>query len=96
MVLVKVFSTFLSQLMAIASQNFVSRILLLYKCFHYNRKIFYDEMVLIFHEHHRKASCKILCFCVIGQGLLRRSLYQLGGDQTNEKTKKITVYRFRA
>ena len=54
----KNFNTVLLDIMAIASQKLVSRVLLPYQSIQYNRDIFYDEMVSIFfHECHRKTSC---------------------------------------
>ena len=48
MVLIKIFITISSYLLAITSQKFVSRKLLPCKSHHNNRDIYYDEMVLIF------------------------------------------------
>ena len=48
MVLMKIFNTILSQLLAIASQKFVSQKLLAYEGVHNNRDIFHDEMVFFF------------------------------------------------
>ena len=48
MVLMKIFNTISSKMLVIASQMFVSLIVLPSKTIHNNRDIFYDEMVLIF------------------------------------------------
>ena len=48
MVLMKIFDTISSYILAIASQKLVSRIVLPCKSIHNNRDIFYDEMALIF------------------------------------------------
>ena len=48
MMLMKIFSTISSLILAIASQKLVSQILLLYKSLHNKRDIFYDELVLFF------------------------------------------------
>ena len=46
--LMKIFNTISSLVLAIASQKLVSRILLPYKNLHSKRDIYYDKLVLIF------------------------------------------------
>ena len=48
MMVIKIFITISSLILAIASQKLVSRILLLYESIHSKRDIFYDKLVLIF------------------------------------------------
>ena len=56
MMLMKIFNTISSLVLAIASQKLVSQILLLYESLHRKRDIYYDKLVLIFfYEHHCKA-----------------------------------------
>ena len=60
MLLMKIFNSISSLILAVESQKLVSRIVLSYKSIiHNHRDIFYDEMVLIFfHVHHCKALFK--------------------------------------